>query len=217
MEYDLASIDYILETTRSVRKRLDLTRRVDPDVVMKCLEIALQAPSASNSQNWKWVIVTDAEKKVKIGDFYKQSFNDYVASSIKNSPGNNQPSTDQMKLASSATYLAEHMGEVPMMVFACIPSPGTDRIMGASLYGSIMPAAWSLMLALRARGIGAAWTTLHLSYEKEINEILGIPDYMTTAVLLPIAYFTGKTFRKAKRIPTSELVYWESWGSKKEE
>ena len=103
---------------------------------------------------------------------------------------------------------------IPMMIFACIPSPGKDRIMGASLYGSIIPAAWSLMLALRARGIGAAWTTLHLSYEKECNEILGIPDYMTTAVLLPVAYFKGKTFRKAKRDPARELVYWETWGKK---
>jgi nitroreductase len=217
MEYDLASIDYILETTRSVRKRLDLTRLVDQEVVMKCLDIALQAPSASNSQNWKWLVVTDSEKKAKIGSYYRQAFNNYVASFAKNSSGDSQPSKDQLKLASSASYLAEHMGEVPMMIFACIPSPGANRIMGASQYGSIMPAAWSLMLALRARGIGAAWTTLHLSYEKECNEILGIPDNMTTAVLLPVAYFTGKTFRRAKRIPASELVYLESWGLKKEE
>ena len=217
MEYDLASIDYILETTRSVRKRLDLTRPVDQEVVMKCLDIALQAPSASNSQNWKWLVVTDPEKKAMIGSYYSQAFNDYVASLGINSSGDSQLSKDQLKLASSASYLAEHMGKVPMMIFACIPSPGASRILGASQYGSIMPAAWSLMLALRARGIGAAWTTLHLSYEKECNEILGIPDNMTTAVLLPVAYFTGKTFRRAKRIPASELVYLESWGLKKEE
>ena len=213
MEYDLNSVDYILETTRSVRRRLDLSRPVDADVVMRCLDIALQAPTGSNQQGWKWLIVTDADKKAKIGAYYKDSWYGYAKSAPRSAPGS-QPTEQMQRVIRSARYLADHMGEVPMMIFPCIHGRASSAspAANAGLYGSILPAAWSLMLALRARGIGAAWTTLHLNYEQECNEILGIPDGVTTAALLPAAYFTGKTFKKAKRLPASELTYWESWG-----
>ncbi len=213
MKYDLASVDYILETTRSVRKRLDLTRPVDRDVVKRCIEIALQAPTGSNQQGWKWLIVTDADKKARIGEYYKQAWYDYSREVGRFNAG--QPLSAQMqRVIGSAQYLADHMGDVPMMIFACVEGRATNSFSstGAGLYGSIIPAAWSLMLALRARGIGAAWTTLHLSYEEECNAVLGIPDNVTTAVLLPVGYFTGETFRKAERVPAEQLTYWESWG-----
>ena len=119
------------------------------------------------------------------------------------------------RVIGSARYLADHMHEVPMMIFPCVRGRARDASPGANagLYGSIIPAAWSLMLALRARGIGAAWTTLHLSYEQECNEVLGIPADYTTAALLPAGYFTGETFRKADRVPAAQLTYWESWGA----
>ena len=213
MEFDLASVDYILETTRSVRKRLDLTRPVDREVVKRCLDIALQAPTGSNQQGWKWLIVTDAEKKARIAEYYKQAWYDYSREVGRFTSGV-QRSTQMQRVVSSAQYLADHMGEVPMMIFACIEGRATNSFSasGAGIYGSVIPAAWSLMLALRARGIGTAWTTLHLTYEKECNEILGIPDDVTTAVLLPVAYFSGETFQKADRVPAGELTYWESWG-----
>jgi nitroreductase len=211
MEYDIASVDYILETTRSVRKRLDLTRPVDREVVMECLDIALQAPSGSNAQGWRWLIVTDPDKKARIGEYYKRAFTAYIKGGRPNQAREHGP-TAREKLVSSATYLADHMGEVPMMIFACIQGRAKSPGAAAGLYGSIIPAAWSLMLALRTRGIGAAWTTLHLTYEKECNELLGIPADVTTAVLLPVAYFTGETFKKAWRVPARELTYWETWG-----
>jgi nitroreductase len=210
MEYDLASVDYILETTRSVRKRLDLTRPVDRKVLMECLDIALQAPTGGNAQGWKWLIVTDDDKKAKIGEYYKRSFESYSKGGRIPGRGNKK---QLKKVYDSASYLANHMGEVPMMVFACVHGRPKRDSVAAGLYGSIIPAAWSLMLALRARGIGSAWTTLHLAYEKECNKILGIPDNVTTAVLLPVAYFTGETFKKAKRLPAKDLTYWESWGN----
>ena len=214
MNFDLASIDYILETTRSVRKRLDLTRPVERATVERCLEIAIQAPTGSNRQGWKWLIVTDADKKAQIGEYYKRSWYQYAGVATRALPGN-EP-TDQMKrVISSARYLADHMHEAPMMIFPCVQGRAADAspAANAGLYGSIIPAAWSLMLALRARGIGSAWTTLHLSYEAECNKILGIPDDVTTAALLPAAYFTGETFQKADRVPASDLTYWESWGA----
>lgn len=215
MNYDLNSVDYILETTRSVRKRLDLTRPVDRDVVMRCIEIALQAPTGSNRQGWKWLVVTDADKKARIGQYYKDSWYAYSRVAVRAGDGE-QPSAQMKRVISSARYLADHMGEVPMMIFPCVEGRAGDAspAANAGLYGSIIPAAWSLMLALRARGIGAAWTTLHLGYEKECNEILGIPENITTAALLPAAYFTGDTFKKADRIAADELTYWESWGAR---
>jgi len=213
MNFDLASVDYILETTRSVRKRLDLTRPVDRAVVERCLEIAIQAPTGSNRQGWKWLIVTDAEKKAKVGEYYKQSWYAYAGVATRSAPGD-APSAQMQRVISSARYLADHMHEVPMMIFPCVAGRANDAspAANAGLYGSIIPAAWSLMLALRARGIGSAWTTLHLSYEKECNEILGIPADVTTAALLPAAYFSGETFKKAERVPANELTYWETWG-----
>ena len=214
MEFDLASVDYILETTRSVRKRLDLTRPVDRDTVMRCLEIALQAPTGSNRQGWKWLIVTDAEKKAQIADYYKRSWYAYSGTATRSTPGN-EPSAQMKRVISSARYLADHMHEVPMVIFPCVQGRAGDAspAANAGLYGSIIPAAWSLMLALRARGIGAAWTTLHLGYEQECNDILGIPADVTTAALLPVGYFSGETFQKADRVPAAELTYWESWGA----
>jgi nitroreductase len=211
MEYDLASVDYILQTTRSVRKRLDFDREVDRDVVMECLDIALQAPTGSNSQSWRWLIVTDADKKAKIGEYYKTSYEDYDK---RRQASSDAPKTTQaQKVRDSASYLSERMGEVPMMIFPCVQGrPENATVSGqAGLYGSILPATWSLMLALRARGIGAAWTTLHLYYEKECAEILGIPDDITVAALLPVAYFTGDTFQIAKRKPAKALTYWDKW------
>ncbi|MCY3572986.1 MAG: nitroreductase family protein [Chloroflexi bacterium] len=213
MNFDLASIDYILETTRSVRKRLDLSRPVPRDIVMRCLEIAIQAPTGSNSQGWKWLALTDPEKKAKIGAYYRDSWYAY-ARNVGRGASDTPPSAQMQRVISSARYLADHMGEVPMMIFPCVQGRASDSnpAVNAGLYGSIIPAAWSLMLALRARGIGAAWTTLHLSYEAECNAILGIPDDVTTAALLPVAYFTGETFQRAKRLPASQLTYWEHWG-----
>ena len=215
MQFDLASVDYILETTRSVRKRLDLSRPVERGLVERCLEIALQAPSGSNRQGWKWLIVTDADKKAQIGEYYKRSWYAYANVAVRGDSGN-EPTAQMKRVVSSARYLADHIHEVPLMIFPCIHGRAGDASPSANagLYGSIIPAAWSLMLALRARGIGAAWTTLHLGYEKECNEILGIPADVTTAALLPAGYFTGETFQKADRVPATELTYWESWGAR---
>ena len=161
MDYDLDSVDYILQTTRSVRKRLDFSKPVDKEVVVKCLEIAMQAPTGSNAQGWKWLIVTDKDKISKIGEYYKKSF---MAYSTSGSPPKKVDPFQQKRVLNSSTYLANRMSEVPMLVFACVKGKATSDAMAAGLYGSVIPAAWSLMISLRARGIGSAWKTLHLNY-----------------------------------------------------
>jgi nitroreductase len=217
---DLATVDKLLTTTRSVRKRLDLDRPVPPEIIEECLEIAIQAPTGGNSQGWHFMIVTDTEKKAQIGELYKQSFFIYARSNQEQaeSRGNREHDLEQQgRVVKSAVYLAQNMHKVPVMVIPCIA--GRVETLGpmdqAGLYGSILPAAWSFMFALRARGLGAAWTTLHLRYENEIAEILGIPSYITQAALLPVAYYTGDDFKPAKRVPAVEVTSWESWGSKR--
>lgn len=216
---DQQIVDKLLTTTRSVRKRLDLSRPVEREVIEACLNIAIQAPTGGNSQGWHFVVVTDAEKRARIGELYRQSFFIYAQSSREQGQSRGKGDMyeqQRLRVVKSAAYLANHMGEVPVMIIPCINGrvENSGVLAQASLYGSILPAAWSLMLALRARGLGTAWTTLHLRYEQEVAELLGIPAGVTQTALLPVAYYTGEDFRPAKRIPASEVTSWNGWGAR---
>ncbi|MBA2396014.1 MAG: nitroreductase family protein [Ktedonobacteraceae bacterium] len=209
--------DQVLTTTRSVRKRLDLTRPVEPEVLRECLEIALQAPSGSNSQQWHFVIVTDPAKKLAIADLYRKSFSAYSAKRMearKNQDTSSPGAATQQRITNSADYLAEHMHEVPVYLIPCITGRldnlPASQVAGA--WGSIIPATWSFMLAARARGLGTAWTTLHLPYEKEAAEVLGIPyEKITQAALIPVAYTLGTNFNPAEREPLDNVLHWDKW------
>jgi nitroreductase len=209
---DLSVVDRLLTTTRTVRKRLDLTRPVEPEVIQEAIEIALQAPTGRNQQNWRFLVVTDPDKKKAVAAAYRKAFETYAGARPAG-----EPSTPGERIAASAWHLSDHMHEVPVLVIACIEGRVEDRgpAAQASHYGSILPSAWSLMLALRARGLGSAWTTLHLTHEKEVARVLGIPDSVTQAVLLPVAYYEGEDFRPAPRRPGREVTYWNSWGERR--
>lgn len=197
--------DELLTTTRSVRKRLDLEKPVPLEIVRECLEIALQAPSGSNSQTWHWIVLTEPEVKQKTADLYAKSFSAYSA---QRSVGDDTA----RRVASSAQYLADVMGQVPVLVIGAIYSGG-DLPPGnqAGLWGSLLPAAWNFSLALRARGLGSAWTTLHLVYEREVAELLGIPDTVHQGVLLPVAYTKGTDFKPAGRKPLDDILHINGW------
>jgi len=212
---DVAALDHFLTTTRSVRKRLDLNRPVPPHLIEQCIEIALQAPSGSNAQGWHFVVVTDPEKRAEIAQRYKQAFDAYESRAEWPRYASDDPRGPQMpRVIDSARYLAHHLHEVPVFVIPCIQGRVEKArvVEQASVYGSILPAAWSFMLALRARGLGTAWTTLHLVHEAEVAKLLGIPDAYTQVALFPVAYFTGQDFRRAERIPAAERTHWNTWG-----
>jgi nitroreductase len=207
--------DELLTTTRSVRKRLDLDRPVPLDLVRECLEVALQAPSGSNQQGWHWMVVTDPGLRAQIGEHYRHSFDAYRNSAGyagRAATGSEERQAVQARVATSAEYLAEKMGDVPVHVIACITA-GEELPAGnqAVLWGSLLPAAWSFQIAARARGLGSAWTTLHLRYEKEISELLGIPPHVRQGVLLPTAYYTGETFKPAPREPLDTVLHLDRW------
>jgi nitroreductase len=213
---NLTIIDHLLCTTRSVRKRLDFTRPVPRDVLERCIEIATQAPSGSNQQGWHFVVITDATKRLAIAELYRQAFDKYLRGREQRPADKREhaPSTTTMRrVTSSAIYLAKHLHEAPVLIIPCVEGrvESEPQFAQASLYGSILPAVWSLMMALRARGLGSAWTTLHLPYAKEAAQILGIPDNITQAALLPVAYFTGEDFQIAERIPADKITHWEGW------
>lgn len=210
---DLQTVDTLLTTTRTVRKRLDFDRPVEREVIERCLTIALQAPTGSNSQGWHFLVVTDADKRAAIGELYRQSFFIYANERSEQPPRRHASAEQMQRVVRSSVYLANNMYRAPVLIIPCIEGRvETDGQMAqAGLYGSILPAAWSLMLALRARGLGAAWTTLHLRYEKEVAGLLGLPAYITQAAMLPVAYYTGETFQPAKRRPLPEVLHWDHW------
>lgn len=209
--------DQVLSTTRAVRKRLDLTRPVEPELIRECIELAAQAPTSSNIQRWHFVVVTDAEKRRALGECYRQGWNTaYGSEEARNRriPQDPAMARTQERVLSSAVYLAEHMHEVPVLVVPCIQGrfEGTTSAAQAGAWGSILPAVWSFMLAARARGLGTAWTTLHLLYEREAAQVLGIPyEEVTQAALLPVAHTLGTDFKPGPRKPLDRVVHWDQW------
>ena len=190
--------DELLSTTRAVRKRLDLDRPVPRELLMECLDLALQAPTGSNAQGWQFMFVTDQDKKDRIAKIYKAEFDLYVNGPMSPTAQEGLSDEDQVvqnRVASSAQYLADNLARVPVYLIPCI-SPRTDSlgvppssILHASILGSIIPAAWSFMLAARARGLGTCLTTLHLMKERDTAEILSIPyDSVMQVGLIPVAY-----------------------------
>ena len=209
--------DELLTTTRSVRKRLDFSRPVEPEVIRECLEIALQAPNGGNRQPWSFVVVTDAAKRQALGDIYRRGWALYKGLPM-NAPDrlSKDPTraATQQRILGSADYLAEHMHEAPALLIPCIkgrfdnqPTPAQ-----AGAWGSILPATWSFMLAARARGLGSSLTTVHLFFEQDAANVLGIPyDKITQTALIPVAYTLGTDFAPAPRQPLDDVLHWDTW------
>ena len=212
MEFDIPMTDELLATTRAVRKRLDLTKPVSRDIINECLELAVQAPTGSNSQGWCWVVVEDADKRKALADIYKKGGEAYLTTAGEQAESSGDSQT--RRVFSSALYLMEHLQEVPVHVIPCIhgrPPADAPPVMMAGFLASIYPAVWSFQLALRARGLGSALTTLHMIHEKEAAELLGIPDDVMQVALLPVAYTIGTNFKRANRPPVSNITHWNRW------
>jgi nitroreductase len=213
MSIDRANADLLLSTTRSVRKRLDFERPVEREVVLECLQLAVQAPTASNRQTWRWMVITDPGLRLKIADYYRSAGLPYLSESLAAAEGGGDAT--QQRVYDSAMYLAENMEKAPALVIPCIAEDFADQDQTGTIValGSIVQAAWSFQLALRARGLGSTWTTLHLRHAAEVAELLGIPEGVTQVSLIPVAYTKGTDFKPAKRPPVSEITHWDHWGS----
>ncbi|KLR60677.1 nitroreductase [Actinobacteria bacterium IMCC26207] len=211
------SPDELLSTTRSVRKRLDFSRPVEPELLNECLELAAQAPTGSNAQGWHFIVVTDPDKRAALGEMYRKGFEIFYGN--REAAEANLPADDPAYVATtkrvidSAEYLAEHMGEAPVMLIPCIDvrTDGLNAAIQASIWGSLLPAVWSFMLAARSRGLGTCWTTLHLVHEAEAAELLGIPDNIMQGALIPVAHTLGLDFKAAPRRDMERIIHHDSW------
>jgi nitroreductase len=210
--------DELLATTRSVRRRLDLTRPVERGLIEECLQLAQQAPSGGNRQTAVFVVVTDPATRAALGAIYRRAWDRYVTEGVAAGPPRaSQPPGGrelQRRIGRSAQYLADHLAEVPVHVVACHRgrTEQASQVQQASAFGSVLPGVWSFMLAARARGLGTAWTTIHLFHEREAAEVLGIPyeEYAQVA-LIPVAHAIGAGFKPGPRAPLDQFVRWESW------
>lgn len=208
---DIASVDKLLTTTRAVRKRLDLSRPVGRDVILDCIRLAMQAPTASNAQDWRWLVITDADKRAAIADTYRSIGAEYLAQAADTA---SDPQT--RRVYRSALSLTDILARVPVHVIPCLQRrfDGSDLLIAASAWASIIPAGWSFLLALRSRGLGSVWTTMHLAQEQKVAELLGIPATVTQAALFPVAYTIGTEFRPAARPSADTVTFWDSWGAR---
>ncbi len=210
-------VDEVLTTTRAVRRRLDLTRPIEPALVRECLAIALQAPTGGNNQDWHFVVVTDAAKRAAIADEFKAGAIEYTQMEKPAKPAREFTGEEKVarkRVVSSAGYLFEHLEDVPCFVIACLEGrfDGAPLVVQATAFGSILPAVWSFMLAARARGLGTSWTTVHLAREAQVAEILGIPyNDVTQVALIPVAHTIGTDFKPAVRRPLDAVAHWDAW------
>jgi len=210
---DLTS-DELLTTTRAVRKRLDLSKPVTRSVVEECLQIALQAPNGSNRQTWNWVVVDDADTRAAMADIWRAGAADLGAAAAAMAAPARPPAERQPEIMESVSWLNEHMHEVPVLVVAAVDGrpEGASMFTQATMWGSVLPAVWSFMLALRSRAMGSCWTTVHLEREHEMAELLGIPISDVSQVgLFPVAYTVGTAFRPGARAASADTIRWNRW------
>jgi nitroreductase len=206
---DTTTIDELLSTTRAVRKRLDLDRPVPSDIILECLRLAVQAPTASNTQGWRWLIVTDPELRASLARLYSEGRIEQLRSA-----GAAARDMQTRRVYENAIYLAENLHRVPVHVIPCVERRpnGAPNMLAAATYGSILPAAWSFMLALRSRGLGSVWTTMHLHREEEAAALLGVPNSFMQVALFPVAYTIGTEFKPSRRPPVENITFWDTWG-----
>ena len=209
MQIDVTSVDHALMTTRAVRRRLDLERTVDQEILLECIDIAEQAPSGGNQGSRRWIIVQDQEVKERLAQIYMESAGQWMIASYEKIEGTGHP---QEKVMASAAHLAQHLAEVPAIVIPTIIGvlDGSGR---PGLFDSVIQATWSFCVALRARGLGSAWTTAILSRREDLAELLGIPEGMTQIAMLPVAWMKGTDVRLAPRRPAREITYFDRFAA----
>lgn len=198
---DLNSVDTVLATARSVRRKLDFDRPVPREVILECIDLATQAPTGLGGESWRFLIVTEAEKKQALASVYGAVLDELAR-------------VRGVAIKPTQRALVERLHEIPVMILVCTiaEGPGAEIPRQVAYYGSVLPAAWSLMLALRARGLGATWTTLLSSRQLEVAEILGIPPAVVNTVMLPVGYTKSANLRRAERLAAGEVTYWDTWG-----
>lgn len=197
---DLASVDTVLTTARSVRRKLDFERPVPDRVLLDCIDIATQAPTGAGEESWRFLVVREPAAKKRLAALYAAVLDELEAAR-------------GIAIKPTQRALVQRLHEIPVMILVCTTAegPGPEIARQVAFYGSVLPAAWSLMLALRARQLGATWTTLLSARQKEVGELLDIPDQVVQTVMLPVAYMKGAVLRRADRLDAGQVTFWDRW------
>lgn len=207
MTIDTNAVDEALTTTRAVRRRLDLERPVDHQIVLDCIDVAEQAPTGGNQGSRRWIVVRDPAVKARLAELYRASGGQRMIDARNRLAGTGHPDE---RVVASAAHLAEHLAEVPVIVIPTVIGvhDGSGR---PGLFDSVIQSAWSFCVALRARGLGTAWTTAILNRSDEVADLLGIPEGMTQIAMIPVAWTRGTGFERAPRRPAREITYLDGW------
>jgi nitroreductase len=214
---DIESVDQVLRTTRSVRRRIDFERAIEPEVIEACIAAAIQAPTGLSREAWRFVVVTEPARKAALAALYREAFDELTEETLARLRAE-QPELEIPPPRPTYRMLADRLQDFPALLLVCsLGRPDPDDVARqVAFYGSVLPAAWSLMLSLRARGIGATWTTLLVAREREAARVLGIPEDVTSTVLLPAGYLRDAVLRPAERRGPREVTYWNAWGRGRE-
>jgi nitroreductase len=210
------TFDEVATTTRSVRRRLDLQRPVEREVLEECLRIAQQAPSSSNLQNFHFVVVTDTATRAALGDLYRRGHKIYktlpIAMHNLDYPDPAQKASRD-RIIDAQEHLAAQIDEVPVHVIPCIEGSleGMPPIFTPVVMASVIPAAWSFMLAARSRGLATCWSNFHMFDIEEANRVIGLPAGVMQVALIATAYSVGTDFKPAPRRALETMVHWDTW------
>ncbi len=206
-EFDLFEAIY---TTRSMRRLKP--DPVAPEIVMKIIEAATMGPSGGNRQPWRWIVATSKETRDLVGASYLQAWERYLTSGAR-AILDNEPESRQGRNLKSARYLANHIAEVPVLIFAYVRLYADQARKGQPMLGAVYPAIQNLCLAARAYGLGTCITTMHRMFGREIDAHLGVPPEYANVALIPLGYPKGRWGRPDRR-PAAEVTYWERWGER---
>ena len=209
-QFDLETVDRLLSTTRAVRRRLDYDRPVSREVILDCIRLSQQAPTGTNAQHWRWLVLDDPEKKRAIGELYARGIP--LLDEYSKSAKDEQTAT----VYRQARDFAARLGDVPVLVIPCLEGrldDDAEQVHITTYYGSIYQAVWSFQLALRSRGLGSVFTTMHLAFEGESRKILGLPEHVVQTALLPVAYTLGLDFKPTNRPPPESITHFNAWGA----
>ena len=206
----LQNFDEILATTRSVRRRIDFDRAVDMADIHACVGLAVQAPTSVGDETWRFVVVDEAAKKARLAALYRRAFDEYLATKADDMSARG---VEPRSLSPNYRYLADNIQRFPALILVCREGRPPDDIAGQlAFYGSVIPAAWSLMIALRSRRIGSTWTTLHALFESEVKDIIAMPDDTTACIMLPAGYMQDARLKRAARMAPTAITYRNNWG-----
>ena len=181
---------------------------------MKIIEASTMGPSGGNRQPWRWMVVTDKETRDLVASRYLQGWERYLTPAAR-AILEHEPDSPQGRSLKSARYLANHIAEVPVLIFACVRRYTDAARKGEPMHGAIYPAIQNLCLAARAYGLGTCITTMHLMFGTEIDAHLGVPPEYANVILIPLGYPKGRWARPDRK-PALQVTFWEKWGSRRD-